>query len=266
MRSAFSSKSEPASSGYESYQESNHGSRSEVGPSSSKSSHNQPHHVKQEAGTNGQRHRQICLICGRLAKQAGSTSFYDINNGTSFTTSDGYISIAKKLRGMFHLELPKSKLVPCDQICRKCFRAMNEIHFLETQLKKSKEDMMSNLFSTVAKISKLEQIAREQAASSSSDSSTTSLGTMMTTAALNPWFQAFEQRALATQGDAPTQKRSGSLDASATRTQDPASQEGPEGRDSQLSPSMAPKQQAQAMAIFQSHKSATGESYVDYSR
>lgn len=277
MRSAFSSKSEPASSGYESYQESNHGSRSEVGPSSyytthqssvhssSKSSHNQPHHVKQEAGTNGQRHRQICLICGRLAKQAGSTSFYDINNGTSFTTSDGYISIAKKLRGMFHLELPKSKLVPCDQICRKCFRAMNEIHFLETQLKKSKEDMMSNLFSTVAKISKLEQIAREQAASSSSDSSTTSLGTMMTTAALNPWFQAFEQRALATQGDAPTQKRSGSQDASATRTQDPASQEGPEGRDSQLSPSMAPKQQAQAMAIFQSHKSATGESYVDYS-
>jgi len=282
MRSTFSSKSEPASSGYESYQESNHGSRSEVAPSSyytprehqsrtehssSKSSHNreQPHHVKQEAGTNGQRHRQICLICGRLAKQAGSTSFYDINNGTSFTTSDGYISIAKKLRGMFHLELPKSKLVPCDQICRKCFRAMNEIHFLETQLKKSKEDMMSNLFSTVAKISKLEQIAREQAASSSSDSSTTSLGTMMTTAALNPWFQAFEQRALATQGDAPTQKRSGSHDASATRTQDPASQEGPEGRDSQQSPSMAPKQQAQAMAIFQSHKSATGESYVDYS-
>ena len=167
---------------------------------------------------------------------------------------------------MFHLELPKSKLVPCDQICRKCFRAMNEIHFLETQLKKSKEDMMTNLFSTVAKISKLEQIAREQAASSSSDSSTTSLGTMMTTAALNPWFQAFEQRALATQGDAPTQKRSVSHDASATRTQDPASQEGPEGRDSQVSPSVAPKQQAQAMAIFQSHKSATGESYVDYSR
>ena len=65
MISTFSSKSEPASSGYESYQESNHGSRSEVGPtsyytphqssvhSSSKSSHNQPHHVKQEAGTNG---------------------------------------------------------------------------------------------------------------------------------------------------------------------------------------------------------------------
>ena len=216
-----------------------------------------------------QRHRQICLICGRLAKQAGSTSFYDINNGTSFTTSDGYMSIARKLRSMFHLELPKSKLVPCDQICRKCFRAMNEIHFLETQLNKSKEEMMTNLFSTVAKISKLEQIAREQAASSSSDSSTTSLGAMMTTAAVNPWFQAFEQRALAAQGDA-TQKRSASHDASANRTQVPASQIIPhsvsEGRDSQLSPSVAPKQQAQAMAIFQSHKSATGESYVDYSR
>ena len=35
---------------------------------------------------------------------------------------------------------------------------------------------MSTLFATVAKISKLEQIAREQAASSSSDSSTSSLG------------------------------------------------------------------------------------------
>ena len=48
---------------------------------------------------------------------------------------------------------------------------------------------MSTLFSTVGKISKLEQMARDASASSSSDSSSSSLGTLMTAAALNPWFQ-----------------------------------------------------------------------------
>ena len=79
--------------------------------------------------------RLICLSCGRLAKQVGSTAFYDINNPSTFTTTDGYISIAKKLKELFHLELPRSKIIPSDQICRKCFRALNEIHFLETQVK-----------------------------------------------------------------------------------------------------------------------------------
>ena len=79
-------------------------------------------------------HRNICITCGRLAKQVGSTSFYDIHNTTTFATSDGYVSIAKKLRDLFHLELPRSKIISSDQICRKCFRALNEIHFLETQV------------------------------------------------------------------------------------------------------------------------------------
>ena len=78
--------------------------------------------------------RHICLACGRLAKQVGSSSFYDINNTTTFATSDGYVSIAKKLRDLFHLELPRSKIIAGDQICRKCYRALNEIHFLETQV------------------------------------------------------------------------------------------------------------------------------------
>ena len=81
--------------------------------------------------------RLICLSCGRLAKQVGSTAFYDINNPSTFTTTDGYISIAKKLKELFHLELPRSKIIPSDQICRKCFRALNEIHFLETQVCKN---------------------------------------------------------------------------------------------------------------------------------
>jgi hypothetical protein len=203
-----------------------------------------------------------------LAKQAGSNSFYDIHNSTTFSTSDGYVSIAKKLRMLFHLELPRSKLVTSDQICRKCFRALNEIHFLETQLKRSKEEMMSTLFATVAKISKLEQIAlqeKQNAAASSSDSSTSSLGTLMTAAALNPWFQearyVIEQKALSAGIVAGNEKNS----VSPSRSQEP-SQEGPEHEENNIK--VEPKQQQQAaVAIFQSHKSATGEGrYVDYSR
>jgi len=282
-RSSSSSKTEKDnSSGYESmtsYQESNHGGSSrEPGSSSSyytphqassnSSSSHKMSHINSQQGSNGRSHRQICLTCGRLAKQAGSTSFYDIHNSTTFSTSDGYVSIAKKLRLLFHLELPRSKLVTSDQICRKCFRALNEIHFLETQLKRSKEEMMSTLFATVAKISKLEQIAREQAASSSSDSSTSSLGTLMTAAALNPWFQearyVIEQKAL-TAGIVSGNPEKSSV--SPNRTQE-TSQEGPE-HEGEGTPQGPPKQQQQqqaAVAIFQSHKSATGEGrYVDYS-
>jgi len=275
-RSSASSKTEKdSSSGYESYQESINGSsrgdqdRSSYYPPSNSSSHKMSH-MNSNAGSNGRSQRQMCLTCGRLAKQAGSTSFYDIHNSTTFSTSDGYVSIAKKLRLLFHLELPRSKLVTSDQICRKCFRALNEIHFLETQLKRSKEEMMSTLFATVAKISKLEQIAREQAASSSSDSSTSSLGTLMTAAALNPWFQearyVIEQRALTASGTVTgTVGNSDPHKTSPTnRTGQETSQEGgPDDRcESEVT---APAKQA-AVAIFQSHKSATGEGhYVDYS-
>jgi len=276
-RSVSSSRIEKncGSSGYESYQESNDGGSSHKQESSnyytphvdtSNTSSHKMSHTNSTAGSNSRSHRQICLTCGRLAKQAGSQSFYDIHNSTTFSTSDGYVSIAKKLRGLFHLELPRSKLVTCDQICRKCFRALNEIHFLETQLKRSKEEMMTTLFATVAKISKLEQIAREQAASSSSDSSTTSsLGTLMTAAALNPWFQeakyVLEQKALTAGIVAGNEKTS----VSPSRSQEP-SQEGPEC-EGEVSPPVPTKQQQQAaVAIFQSHKSATGEGhYVDYS-
>jgi len=274
-RSSASSKTEKdSSSGYESYQESMNGSSgreqdrssgSYYCPSSSNSSSHKMSHMNSNAGSNGRSQRQMCLTCGRLAKQAGSTSFYDIHNSTTFSTSDGYVSIAKKLRLLFHLELPRSKLVTSDQICRKCFRALNEIHFLETQLKRSKEEMMSTLFATVAKISKLEQIAREQAASSSSDSSTSSLGNLMTAAALNPWFQearyVIEQRALTASGAMAGTGNSDHKTSPPNRTQETSQEGGPECE----SEVTAPAKQA-AVAIFQSHKSATGEGhYVDYS-
>ena len=97
---------------------------------SSSSSHKLAHAIS----SSGRVHRQICLTCGRLAKQVGSSGFYDIHNTTTFATADGYMSIAKKVRELFHLELPRSKILQSEQICRKCFRALNEIHFLETQV------------------------------------------------------------------------------------------------------------------------------------
>ena len=96
----------------------------------SSSSHKLAHAIS----SSGRVHRQICLTCGRLAKQVGSSGFYDIHNTTTFATADGYMSIAKKVRELFHLELPRSKILQSEQICRKCFRALNEIHFLETQV------------------------------------------------------------------------------------------------------------------------------------
>ena len=94
---------------------------------------------------------------------------------------------------------------------------------------------------------------------------TLSSGTLMTAAAMNPWFAG----ALATGPNVPTEKRS----SSPNRTQDKTSQEGPDGREGEpvampvASKQQQQQQQPQAVAIFQSHKSATGEGhYVDYSR
>ena len=134
-----------SSSGYESglYQDSNAIKKSRQNESQnyysrdhggSSSSHKLSHAIS----STGRLHRQICVTCGRLAKQVGSSGFYDIHNSTTFATADGYMSIAKKVKEMFHLELPRSKILQSEQICRKCFRAMNEIHFLESQVNTSK--------------------------------------------------------------------------------------------------------------------------------
>lgn len=232
-------------SGYESYQESIRSRDQNYFHGSSSSSHKHQHSLQPSSSG---RTRHICLTCGRMAKQAGSSGFYDIHNSTTFATSDGYISIAKKLRALFHLELPRSKIIASDQICRKCFRALNEIHFLETQLNRSKEEMMSTLFSTVAKVSKLEQMARD-AKGDSSDSSTSSLGTLMTTpGALNPWFH--ENAYVINQ-----QKRSSS---SGPKNLSNKSQEADRREPSPT------KQATTVAAIFPTHQSGERGRYVEY--
>ena len=107
--------------------------------------------------------------------------------------------------------------------------------------------MMTNLFSTMSKINKLEHITRE-AASSSSDSSTSSLGSLMTAAAMNPWIQEakylIEQRATAMATEPGPAN---------PRPEDPARR--------------SPTKSAQPMAaIFSSHNDARNpRNFVDYS-
>ncbi len=96
--------------------------------------------------------RQLCLVCGRMAKQqqpaaaAAAAAFYDIGSRLPPTVADdaeeGAMSeesgigktIAQRLGDILRVTLPKKKLVPSEQICKKCFRQLTEIDYLEMQV------------------------------------------------------------------------------------------------------------------------------------
>lgn len=96
--------------------------------------------------------RQFCLLCGRMAKQQGpggstaaANAFYSISTEllppTVLTNHvDGgpepgaTVSIGQRLREILRVELPKKKLVPSEEICKKCFRQLNEVDYLEAQV------------------------------------------------------------------------------------------------------------------------------------
>ena len=63
----------------------------------------------------------------------GSTSFYDINK-QRMTTVGGYATVAEKLMELLNLSLPRTDVVPSEEICKKCYRQLNEIDFLEIQV------------------------------------------------------------------------------------------------------------------------------------
>lgn len=93
----------------------------------------QPHHPSPTM-------RQFCLVCGRMAKQAGSSAFYSIHS--TLAPSDGLGglgsgggTIAHRLRDILRVELPRKKLVPSEDICKKCFRQLNEVDYLEIQVR-----------------------------------------------------------------------------------------------------------------------------------
>lgn len=107
------------------------------------------------ANVNGQPSiiRQLCLICGRVAKTVNMppNAFYNIRK-QSITTSDGQIPIFRRLKDILNMDLPKLKLVPSEEICKKCYRQLTEIEYIQTQLSANKEEMISNFMTTVAKV------------------------------------------------------------------------------------------------------------------
>ena len=95
--------------------------------------------------------RQLCLVCGRMAKQqqlqqhlpsggsaSQAASFYNIASGLVSPTHpddpDKATTIGRRLGEILRVELPKKKLVPSEEICKKCFRQLNEIDYLEGQV------------------------------------------------------------------------------------------------------------------------------------
>ena len=75
----------------------------------------------------------MCLICGRLGKHVGSSAFYNISTALP-STDCGNVTIGHRLRDILRLELPRKRLVPSDDVCRKCYRQLTEIDYLESQV------------------------------------------------------------------------------------------------------------------------------------
>lgn len=96
--------------------------------------------------------RQLCLICGRVSKQIGSSAFYSVEtlmltsgeasntsplNGLSAVSTGGHgpsVTIASRLREILRVDFLRKRYVPSEEICKKCFRQLNEIDYLESQV------------------------------------------------------------------------------------------------------------------------------------
>jgi len=101
------------------------------------------------------RTRSLCLICGKIEKTAGTGSFHKIMEETMHC-SEGKPIIAKKLTDIlgFNFEQSRRKFIASDEICKKCLRAVSDVVKMEEQVKKYKEDLVSNFFSTTSKFNK----------------------------------------------------------------------------------------------------------------
>merc|ERR1711910_289579 len=103
------------------------------------------------------RHRSLCLICGKIEKTPGTGSFYKIMEDVFDNYGSGSReTIVKKLTEIlgFSFETSKRKFLASLEICKKCLRTCMDIVRLEEQVKKSKEEMISNFFTTTSKYNK----------------------------------------------------------------------------------------------------------------
>jgi len=101
------------------------------------------------------KHRSLCLICGKIEKTPGTGSFHRIME-ENMSCPEGTQIIAKKLTDIlgFNFEQSKKKFIASTEICKKCLRAVCEIVKVEEQVKRQKEDLVSNFFSTTSKFNK----------------------------------------------------------------------------------------------------------------
>ena len=98
------------------------------------------------------RHRSLCLICGKSEKTPGTGSFYRIMEETIECYGGRGETIVKKLTDIlgFNFEA-KKKFLASVEICKKCLRTTTEVVRMEEQLKKNKEELVSNFFTTTSK-------------------------------------------------------------------------------------------------------------------
>lgn len=101
------------------------------------------------------RQRSLCLICGKCEKTPGTGSFYKIFEETIECYGGRGDLIAKRLTEMlgFNFET-KRKFLASIEICKKCLRTTTEVVRMEEQVKRSKEELVSNFFTTISKFKK----------------------------------------------------------------------------------------------------------------
>ena len=85
--------------------------------------------------------RSFCLVCGRVPKQPTLSHYYDVNSAPIPMSRDedpeaGFMSISKKLRDILQVsETQRNQLVPSNEICKKCFKQVVDIDFMQNQVR-----------------------------------------------------------------------------------------------------------------------------------
>lgn len=97
-------------------------------------------------------HRSLCLICGKIEKTPGTGSFYKIMEETIDCYGGKGETIVRKLTDILGFSFEtKRKMLASTEICKKCLRTTTEVVRMEEQLKRNKEELVSNFFTTISK-------------------------------------------------------------------------------------------------------------------
>ena len=96
--------------------------------------------------------RSLCLICGKIEKTPGTGSFYRIFEETIDCYGGRGDIIAKRLTEILGFNFEnKKKFLASQEVCKKCLRTTTEVVRMEEQLRRNKEELVSNFFTTTSK-------------------------------------------------------------------------------------------------------------------